>query len=180
MKFFVFCGTTGVGKTTIIRRLVRAIPSCKYVTPYINRPPREGENERISVTREEFDRMEKAHKFTVVNQLYGNKYGTPEGLIDGILNEGNTPLLDFPLKHIDKLKPWKTFCYYVLPSSYEEIKRRLAERGQKERIEAAIAEIRWFLRDGFKSYSSFIDKIILNDDVERVLVETIEDIKTSS
>lgn len=179
MKFFVICGATGVGKTTIIKKLTRnrSKVKIKYVTPYMNRFLRDGEDEKISVEKDRFEKMEKEKKFVIVNEIYGNKYGTPKGLIDEILQKREIPILDFPLIYINKLKKWELMVYYLLPPSFDEIKRRLIDRGHEERIREATREVEWFLKKGFKKYSNVIDKIILNDDIERVVAEIKKDMK---
>lgn len=103
--FVLFLGPSAVGKSTIIERLnILTDNAFGYVTPYTTRPTRPGESEKISVTNEEFDAMDSEGKFIYVNPLYEAKYGTPWSLINGTLDSGRIPILDFPLKDIDKLR----------------------------------------------------------------------------
>lgn len=167
-RFIVICGPTGVGKTSVMRELLRH-EGFEYVTPYMDRPLRTGETDKTSVSPDAFDRMTEVGWFCAVNGLYGNRYGTETARIEAILGRGQTALLDFPLKEIQKLSRWNPFVVYLLPPNGQELARRLHERGSSERIEQALQELMWFQKRGRQLYSGRIGRVIVNSSVEETV-----------
>ncbi|MBU4010588.1 MAG: guanylate kinase, partial [Proteobacteria bacterium] len=56
-KFLLLLGVSGVGKSTLIRELKRLDERFIYISPYMTRPLREGESDKIEVSNEEMDLM---------------------------------------------------------------------------------------------------------------------------
>lgn len=75
--FTLLLGPSTVGKSTLIRAMNAASGDrFKYISPFTTRPLREGEQDKISVSDEEFDEMQLSGVFVYVNPLYGVRYGT--------------------------------------------------------------------------------------------------------
>ena len=66
-------GPSASGKSKIIDELmaVSSEPVFEYVNPYTTRPNRVAEIDKITVTDEEFVRMQARRDFVAVNALYG-------------------------------------------------------------------------------------------------------------
>ena len=135
-KFLLLLGASGVGKSTIINELKKLDPRFVYISPFMTRPLREGEDEKVSVDKEVFKELEDAGKFVIVNELYGISYGTPYEPIVDAFDSGNFPVLDFPISRLDVVKkifPGQLYIVYVYPPSLEILRERLKSRPERMR-----------------------------------------------
>ncbi len=147
-KIIVISGPSGVGKTTLYKRLLSEMPDrLEFSVSATTRPPREGEQDGVDylfVTREEFDRMVKAHELVEYAQVYGNYYGTRQSEIERISNKGKYCLLDLDIqggKNIKKSHP-ESILIFIMPPSLDELKSRIVSRNQDrpEVIETRLAK----------------------------------------
>jgi len=144
--FVLLLGPSGVGKTTIIQALNdQTNGTYPYISPYITRDLRPGETEKTSISDAEFDRLEQAGEFVIVNALYGVRYGTPLKTITNCLTSGRVPILDFPLEKVSKLRrgEFDLLNIYVFPPNIAEWRSRLdnANRNNSNRFEQGIEEL---------------------------------------
>lgn len=161
--FVVLLGPSGVGKTTLIRGLLELSDEFEYVKPFMTRPLRAGERDKISVSVSEFERMERDGDFLVVNEHYGFKYGTPRAAILDILASSRTPILDYQLSTIENLydPSYRLLNIYVQPESIEDWEDRLrkSEQFDERRLELGRVELLKILN---KREIKHIDEIIVN------------------
>lgn len=145
--FVLLLGPSATGKSTIIAEMNDQSQDCafEYVKPIMTRPNRPGETDKIHVSDQEFDLLNQAGEFVVVNDLYGVRYGTP---INGILEPlqlGNVPILDYPLETVHALQrpEYDTLNFYIYPSSIEEWRGRVESSGRNKagRLESGIREL---------------------------------------
>ncbi len=128
-------GPSGVGKSTLIGRLLKEFPSkfgfsCSHTT----RAPRPGEKHGVNywfVSREEFKADVAAGKFVEWAEFSGNIYGTSKKAIKDVNTTGKTVLLDVDLQGIMSLRKTdlNPYCIFIVPPSFEELERRLRGRG---------------------------------------------------
>jgi len=127
-KFLLLLGPSGVGKSTIIEELCRIDGRFVYISPYMTRPLREGERNKISISGEKMDEMWGQGKLLVINELYGVRYATPKLPITQALAERKFPVLDWPIsriKVITRAFPDRLHVVYVSPPSIEVLRQRL-------------------------------------------------------
>lgn len=127
-KFLLITGPSGSGKSTIISYLKQINPKFVYVTPYTTRKLRSGEHDKLSISVKQMKKLEKDKRLLVVNKIYGIYYGTPKTIIEDAINQGNLPILDWPIEKINELKKnYKNNIYvvYLLPDNIDELKNRL-------------------------------------------------------
>lgn len=145
--FILLLGPSSTGKTTIIQELLSQNSDLKfeYVKPIMTRPNRSNETDKISVTDQEFNVLEKNKKFVAVNSLYGVRYGT---LLSGILNpleRGIIPILDYPIDKISNIQnpAYDTLNFYIYPPSTEIWTQRLndVDRNNNGRLESGKKEL---------------------------------------
>lgn len=162
--FVVLLGVSGVGKSTIIRHILETSREFVYVKPYMTRPLRDGESEKISISNDEFDVMQTRGDFLVVNKHYGFKYGTPRNSIISIIESGKTPILDYQLSTIENLQndAYSLLTIYIRPDSIDEWHDRLkqSEQYDESRFELGKDELEKVMSGQINN----VDKIVVNKD----------------
>lgn len=132
-KFLLILGPSGVGKSTIINDLRQLDTRFTYISPFITRPLRTGEEDKISIPNHIMDEMDHNGLFLTVNDIYGIRYATPRLPITQALEDGMFPVLDWPVGKLDTMKeafPGKLLSVYIEPPSLEELKERLGKDGR--------------------------------------------------
>jgi len=174
--FVVLLGVSGVGKSTIIRRILDTSQEFVYVKPYMTRPLRDGETEKISVLNIEFDAMQARGDFLVVNEHYGFKYGTPKNSIISIIESGKTPILDYQLSTIENLKndAYSLLTIYIRPDSIDEWHDRLKQSEQYDESRSELGKSE--LEKITSGRISNVDAIVVNKDgdIEKVTDEILD------
>lgn len=94
----VISGPSGVGKGTLITRLMESHPKTfgKKVS-HNTRTPREGEvngQHYYFVTKEEYDVLRDGDEFLEFNNYNGNDYGTSRKIVQGIIAQGKVPIME--------------------------------------------------------------------------------------
>ncbi len=132
---FVFSGPSGVGKGTIKKRLLeefdgQVVDSISATT----REPREGEvngREYFFISRQEFENRAANNQFLEYAQFSGNAYGTPREYVFSHIDRGVDVILEIEVQGASQVRSRAPECVsiFVLPPSFEELERRLRERG---------------------------------------------------
>lgn len=166
--FVLLLGPSAVGKSTLIQELNELSDGITfdYVKPYMTRPNRPNETDKVSVSDSEFDRLERSGQFVVVNPLYEVRYGTPLKGILTPLEQGNIPILDYPLAAVPKLhRPeYDTLNFYIYPRSTDQLRQRLESSGRDQggRLESGLQELGQLAENNLLHPD--IDVSIVNDD----------------
>ena len=166
-KFLLICGVFGVGKTTIIKKIISLDGRFSYISPFVTRPLRPGETDKISISKKKFLEMKNHQEFVITNEFFGIKYGTPKKLINDSFNDGRFPILDWQAKDLKKIVSLygdKLFVVYLLPPSLDSLFGRIkkdSRNNQEERIQESRNEL-----DGLDSldFSKFVNLFIVNED----------------
>lgn len=166
---FILSSPSGAGKTTLSRMLLAKDAEIKLSVSATTRPPRAGEIDGVHyhfVTPERFQEMVDEDDFYEWAEVFGNRYGTPKGLIRAGLKDGQDFLFDIDWQGTQQLyqkDQQDVVRVFILPPSIDELHRRLKGRGTDApeviaaRMERARAEISHW--DGY-------DYVIINDDVD--------------
>ncbi|MCG2688206.1 hypothetical protein L6250_01035 [Candidatus Parcubacteria bacterium] len=134
-KFLLLLGVSGVGKSSIIEELTKLDSRFVYISPYMTRPLRDGEKNKIPITNEQMDEMWKKNELLAINELYGIRYATPRLPIIQALNEKNFPVLDWPISKIRTMRqafPNQLYVVYIVPPSIEVLQQRLKDGRDKD------------------------------------------------
>lgn len=171
----VYAGASGVGKGTIMKRLLAKNPNIRLSVSATTRAPREGEadgREYYFVSRERFDEMVAEDGFLEHAEYVGNCYGTPKEPVFRMLSEGIDVFLEIEVKGFLQIRESCPQCVsiFIVPPSYEELRLRLIGRGTEspevidERLKTAEQEL---------SHRHLFDYVVVNDDVERAADEVL-------
>jgi guanylate kinase len=171
---FVVTGTSGAGKGTLEKALLVQIPELALAVSATTRERREGEEdgrEYWFISDEEFDEKLRAGEFLeYVEFPWGQRSGTLRSEIARIQQTGKIALLDLePEGALDvKQNVPGAVTIFVEAPSFEENERRLRARATES--EGEIEERLDLAREQLSRSGEF-DYLIVNDDVDRALVE---------
>jgi guanylate kinase len=97
----VISGPSGVGKGTVLRRVLAQIDEATFSVSVTTRPPRTGERDGVDyhfVDDAEFDRIVVEGGFLEWAEYAGRRYGTLRDTVDAGLAEGRVVLLDIEVE----------------------------------------------------------------------------------
>lgn len=163
----VISGFSGVGKGTIVKRLVEAENYALSISA-TSRAPREGEKhgqEYFFLTREEFHSMIESDGLIEWAEYVGNFYGTPKEYVEKKLADGENVILEIEPQGALKVKEKypEAVLIFIVPPNAKELEHRLAGRGTeqedviKKRLKRAAEET---------EFISNYEYIVINDDLD--------------
>jgi guanylate kinase len=169
----VLAGPSGVGKGTIVRKLLELEPRLWFSVSATTRSRREGETDGkdyLFLDRREFERIRDEGGFLEWFDVYGDLKGTPRGPVDEHLAAGDDVLLEVDVQGalaVREKYPDAVLVFVRAPSR-EEQRRRLLERGQDdpEAIERRLARAEEEERGADR-----FDAVVVNDDADRAARE---------
>ena len=172
---FVLSGPSGVGKGTVLDKLMEDYSNINYSVSATTRKPREDEVDGLDyffISKEKFDQMKKEDKFLETAKVHGNYYGTPKGYVDDCLNRGEDIILEIDIQGAKQIKEKFSEAVYIflLPPNYEELKNRLEKRDSetKESLQTRLKNASEELSE-MENY----DYRIVNDKIQ----DTVKEVK---
>jgi guanylate kinase len=170
----VIAGPSGVGKGTIVRRLLERDPSIWVSTSATTRPPRAGEvdgREYWFLDPEEFQRRVDAGGFLEAFDVFDARYGTPRGPVEAHLAAGDDVLAEVDVQGALAIRAAlpQALLVFIRPPSREVLRRRLHDRDPA--ADSAALERRLDEADAEEARAAAFDAVVVNDDLERAVAE---------
>ncbi len=166
---FVVSAPSGSGKSTLVHRLLRQDQNIRFSFSYTTRARRGNEvpdKDYHYVSREQFEAAVARNEFLEHAEVFGNYYGTHQGILDQARAEGKDLLLDIDVQGARqlKLRVPDAVTIFVLAPSREELEQRL--RSRSEDSEAVIARRLKGAAKEIENYAAY-DYVLVNRDLEK-------------
>ena len=172
-RLTVITGPSGVGKGTLVQRLLTKHPEIWLSVSATTRSPRDGEQEGVSYffhPRYHFDQLVAEHGLLEWAEFAGNCYGTPRQPVMEQLHSGRPVLLEIELEGARQVRKSFPDGYqiFLAPPSFDELERRIRRRGTDS--EDAIQRRLTRAREELQAQSEF-DAVVINDDLDQALLQ---------
>ena len=170
-KLIVLTGPSGVGKGTLMRSLLQRHSELYYSVSMTTRLPRPGEingENYYFISRSKFEQLIAQGEFLEWAEFAGNYYGTP---LEAVLNQvqsGKLVVMEIELAGARQVRTSfpSALSIFILPPSFEELERRIRDRGQD--TPEAIARRLHRAQEELQAADEFDIKIV-NDDLATAL-----------
>ena len=178
---FVLSSPSGVGKTTLTKKLAENNSQFAISISHTTRKPRQNEidgKDYYFVTREEFDVLIKKNDFYEFANIFDNNYGTHKETVIKLLSQGKDVLFDIDWQGTQQLKKIRNLnivCIFILPPNIKILRDRLLNRhkGQEKLIEKRMNKFNEEL-----SHWNQYNYVVTNDDLN-ICYEKIKSIIAS-
>ena len=164
----ILSSPSGVGKTTLTKKIQQKYHSFKISVSHTTRPPRSNEIDGVDyhfVSKKKFENLISENKFYEYAKIFENYYGTLKENVDNVIKT-NDLLFDIDwqgTKQLSKFKSLKLIKIYLITDSKNELKKRLIKRNQNTQQEV---EKRFEAFDEDIKHWNDYDYILINENLE--------------
>lgn len=150
----VVSGPAGVGKGTLVKRLLKEDPSFAFSVSVTTRAPRSGEVDGVDyhfISEERYDELLEEKAFLEHAKVHSHRYGTIRSEVAERLDRGQNVLLDIDVQGAINVMEQFPDCVsvFIVPTSFAELRARLEGRGteDQEELERRMANARREVRE---------------------------------
>jgi guanylate kinase len=171
----VISGPSGVGKDTLIKRLLELDRNLRYSVSCTTRAPRPGEVDGVDysfVSRERFQQLVEEGAFLEHATYNGNLYGTLTERVERERAAGHDVVLKIEVKGAEQVRakaPDAIFIFVAPPSVDELVKRQIKRNTETSQDMEARREIA--TRE--MEYAARYDHEVINDKLDRAVAEIL-------
>lgn len=169
----VISGPGGVGKDTIITRLLAVDARLRYSISFTTRPRREYEVDGTHysfVSAPEFHELVREGEFLEHKVVNGNLYGTSARRVEELQAQGHDVILKIDVhgaEDVRRKRPDGVFIFVAPPSMEELLRRRISRGSDPEEV----VEARQRLAEVEMGFAERYDYVVVNDELERAVAE---------
>ncbi|NBU23259.1 MAG: guanylate kinase [Actinobacteria bacterium] len=177
MALVVLAGPAGVGKGTIVQRILATEPDFMLSVSATTRQPRPGEVNGVHyhfITKEQFEELIAQNQLLEYAVVHGsNFYGTPLNELTRAEAQDKHLLLEIDLQGARQVKERipEALTIFISPPSWEELESRLRNRGTEteEQIQTRLSTARTELASAGE-----FDFNLTNQDLDSCVKEVVE------
>lgn len=172
----LYTGCSGVGKGTIMKKILERNNNVRLSVSNTTRPPRKEEIDGVHynfLTEKQFKDLIDSNGYLEYAQYCGNYYGTPKKQVEDMLSQGYDVFLEIEvcggLQVMEKFPD--ILSIFILPPSMEVLEQRLRSRGTEDeetilkRLGAAKKEL------GYKDRYKYN---VVNDELEKAVDKVLD------
>jgi guanylate kinase len=176
-RIVIVSGPSGVGKTTICKRLLERMDNLYLSTSTTTRPKSDAEvdgDDYWFLSDDEFEQRARKGMFLEHAEVFGSRYGTPRDKVEQALEQGKTVILEIDVQGAKQVKAQypDAVMIFILPPTQGELAERINDRGREDseaselRLDGASFEI----AAGWQYYKH----MVINDEVEQAVKEVMQ------
>lgn len=175
-KVLILSGPSGVGKGTVVNKLLETVDNVTLSISATTRKPRTGEIDGVHyfyISREDFEDKIKNDQLLEYNLYNGNYYGTLKSYVESLQAEGKHVILEIDVnggRQIKERTPDAITVFMTAPSD-EEIERRLRNRNT-ETEEAILKRLEIAKKE--RQQAADYDFFVCNDTIESAVNQLID------
>jgi guanylate kinase len=180
---FVISGPSGVGKSTIVKKVLEADPQVRFSVSHTTRPPRGGERDEVDyhfIKTEDFLRLRDAGVLLEHAVYQGNYYGTSREAVERPTHAGYDLILEVEIQGAEQLQKVlpDAVRVFIEPPSPEALEVRLRERRtetdevMRSRLVQAREEMAYARQCQHRIVNESVDKAV--DELLRIIREARE------
>ena len=167
----VVSGPSGVGKSTIVRRVLDADPQVRFSVSHTTRAPRRGERYGVDyffVKEAEFRRLIAAGAFLEYAVYQNHFYGTSRAAVDQPTADGFDLILEVEMQGAEQLQVRLPHALrvFIEPPSLDVLETRLRDRGSETeevlrgRLQRAQEELAYANQCHYRIVNDSVDKAV--------------------
>lgn len=165
---FVVTGPSGVGKSTLVGRVMARVPGISFSVSATTRAPRVGEvtgREYHFMSPDDFETRAQQGAFLEHAHVYDRRYGTLRAPVEQALAAGQSVILDIDVQGARQVKAAFPSCLriFVLPPNIPVLAERLRRRGTDD--DAVITRRMAQVGEQLEGAPEF-DYVVINDHLE--------------
>ena len=181
-KLIIITGPSGVGKGTVVKKLLDRDKDIWLSISATTRNPRMGEKDGKNyyfVSNESFKEMIDKEEFLEWAKFSGNYYGTPLSKVNEKIEKGFIVLLEIEVEGAKQIKEKfpEALSIFLLPPSKEELEKRIRKRGteKEEAIQKRLSRANYEI-----PFSSKFDFALTNHDIDETVKAVFNIIKSGN
>jgi guanylate kinase len=164
----VVSGPSGVGKSSVVRRLLQLHPNARLSVSVTTRKPRAGEVDGVDYTfvcDADFDELIAGDHLLEWAEYAGNRYGTPRRAVQQLRDAGHPVVMEIEVQGASQVRRALAEAHLVFlePPSVDILRERLVGRGTEspETLTRRLA-----IADQEMAEAAWFDTRVVNADVE--------------